>query len=70
MKKNILMFLLLAILASSSCSKKDDSSSNTTPTYNPQVKIDFLTTGKWKLKGLSINPSVRPVARYFKLDIR
>ncbi|MFY8109586.1 MAG: hypothetical protein ACOVO9_11360 [Bacteroidia bacterium] len=58
MKKNILMLLLGTILASSSCNKKDDSSSTSTPIYDPQVKIDFLTTGNWKITGLSINPAV------------
>ncbi len=58
MKRNTFMILLLVVIASSSCSKKEDSTSTPTPTYNPQVKIDFLTTGNWKLTGLSINPSV------------
>jgi|Laugresubdmm15sn_1035100.scaffolds.fasta_scaffold73547_1 hypothetical protein len=55
MKRNVLMIILLVVIASSSCSKKEDEKS---PTFNPQIKIDFLTTGNWKLTGLSINPAV------------
>lgn len=58
MKRNMLILLLSILIGSSSCSKKEDTSSTPTNTFNPQLKIDALTTGKWKLTGLSINPSV------------
>jgi hypothetical protein len=46
MKRNMLILLLSIAIGSSSCSKKEDTSSDPANTFNPQLKIDALTTGK------------------------
>jgi hypothetical protein len=58
MKRNRIVLLLSILVVISSCSKKEDTPTTPTNTFNPAVKIDFLTAGNWKLTGYSVSPGV------------